>query len=66
MANKMKTYEVLKTVGIEGKFYNKGEQFTAALPKVVEDEGLYRQLYKVVEIVEPETKEEPTPKAKKK
>lgn len=69
MTPETKTYKVLKGVGIFGKFYNKGEQFTAALPFIVESEGLYRGLYEVVntETVTPEVKTEtPTPKAKKK
>lgn len=63
MATETKTYLVLKSVGIEGKFYQKGEQFTAALPAVVEQEGLYRKLYEVVET--PQIPEE-APKGKKK
>jgi len=69
MKPETKTYKVLKGVGIYGKFYKKGEQFTAALPFIVESEGLYRGLYEVVstETVTPEVMEEkPTPKAKKK
>ncbi len=64
----MKTYEVLKAVRISGKTYKKGDQFSADLPAVVEQEGLYRRLYTVVgttpapvEIVDPEP-----PKAEKK
>ena len=46
----MKTYEVLKAVRISGKTYAKGDRFTADLPAVGEQEGLYRKLYTVVDI----------------
>ena len=63
----VKTYEVLKGTAIAGTHYKEGQQFQAALPKVVEEEGLYRKLYRIVPaetVLDKETNPEPK-KAKK-
>jgi len=63
----VKTYEVLKGTAISGVHYKEGQQFQAALPRVVEEEGISRKLYRIVpaeSVMNKETNPEPK-KAKK-
>ena len=60
-----KKYEALKGVGISGKFFRKGQQFEAALPPAIEQEGIYRQLYRIVPAEVVVKKEAPEPEKKK-
>ena len=61
----LKKYEALKGVGISGKFFRKGQQFEAALPPAIEQEGIYRQLYRIVPAEVVTKKEAPEPEKKK-